>query len=163
MVSGQIARLESENESLQEKRKEVENELFVAQKELDVIKNEYYANLNDLDAAKNELAAAESSQEQLQLQVEKEEKAKTQMEVQNIQMATKLNRKDEELLKVRWTLFVVTGRRGWGTSLVGCRGRSVKNFSFVPRVHWVFSKWGFLSRKAAILKNYLEDLETTLV
>ena len=147
MVSGQIARLESENESLQEKRKEVENELFVAQKELDVIKNEYYANLNDLDAAKNELAAAESSQEQLQLQVEKEEKAKTQMEVQNIQMATKLNRKDEELLKVRWTLFVVTGGRGgvllW---LVAAVVRRKISASF-PGSTGYFQSWGFSAEK----------------
>lgn len=73
----------------------------MCQNELDATKNDYYETLSELDAAKNDLAATENDLEQLQQQLEKEEKAKSQMELQNIQMSTKLNRQDEELLKVK--------------------------------------------------------------
>ena len=93
--------MESANENLQDKGKDIENELFLCQKELDSTKNDYYETLNELDAAKNDLTATENDLEQLQQQLDKEEKANSKMELQNIQMSTKLNRQDEELLKVK--------------------------------------------------------------
>ena len=101
VISGQIAKLESENENLQEQGKEVENDLFLCQKECDTAKNDFYTALSELDGAKNDLFAAENELEQLAQQLEKEEKAKDQMELQNIQLSTKLNHQDEEILKVK--------------------------------------------------------------
>ena len=96
-----MSRLESSRETLQEKKTELEHDLYATQKELAPLKEGYEGAMNEIDALNRDVNEANTKITQLELLLDKEQKARSKMELEKEGELSKLNKNDEELLRVQ--------------------------------------------------------------